>query len=316
MRRVSGLATTAALALVVLAALPARATNPGKNGSIAFEGDRGSGFEVYIDEADGTGLTQVTNIAGTDQPTPDWSPDGTLIVFAAVQGNRCSIHLMHPDGTSLSDLTGDHKGCERYPAFTANGQRLLFTVQRCQHCPVVIATMNLQGGDRRRILSSRRVPASGPVDLVGPAISPVSRTLAFAANEEEAPGKAVFTVRMDGSHLTKIVPFRLDVSSKLDWSPDGERLLYTPYIDFPKGHVPNVFTVRPDGSGVRQLTHESGDAAAISGSYSPNGRWIVYRRETPNRFVQLKMHPDGTDKTVIRHLSFAPRSQDWGPQPA
>jgi Tol biopolymer transport system component len=149
MRRLSRLTTAAALALVLLAALPARATNPGKNGDIAFEGDRGSGFEVYVDRSDGTGLTQLTNIAGTDQPTPDWSPDGTLIVFAAVQGNRCSIDVMHPDGTGLSDLTGDHKGCERYPAFTASGQRLLFTVQRCRRCPVVIATMNLQGATHR-----------------------------------------------------------------------------------------------------------------------------------------------------------------------
>jgi Tol biopolymer transport system component len=300
---------------VLLTVLPAHATNPGKNGPIAFEGDRGSGFEVYIDQPDGTGLTKLTDIAGTDQPTPDWSPDGTLIVFVAVQDDRCSIHMVHPDGTGLSDLTGDRKGCERYPAFTTSGQRLLFTVQRCRRCPVVIATMNLQGGDRRRIVSSRRVPASGPVDLVGPAMSPESRNLAFAANEEEAPGKAVFTVRMDGSHLTKIVPFRRDVSSKLDWSPDGERILYTPYIDFPKGHVPNVFTISPDGSGIHQLTHESGDTAAISGSYSPNSRWIVYRRETPNGYAQWKVHPDGTHKTLIRHLPFAPRSQDWGPRP-
>jgi Tol biopolymer transport system component len=125
MRRLSGLTTAATLALVLLTVLPAHATNPGKNGPIAFEGDRGSGFEVYIDQPDGTGLTKLTDIAGTDQPTPDWSPDGTLIVFVAVQDDRCSIHMVHPDGTGLSDLTGDRKGCERYPAFTTSGQRLL-----------------------------------------------------------------------------------------------------------------------------------------------------------------------------------------------
>jgi Tol biopolymer transport system component len=305
------------LCTVLLLTTPADATFPGRNGWIAFEAETGSGFEVYIDQPDGTGWTQLTNIAGTDHPTPDWSPDGSLIAFADVQGRRCSVYVMHPDGTGLSDLTGGHKGCERYPAFTTSGHRLLFTLQRCRGCRVWIATMNLSGGNRRRIISSRRVPASAPVALVGPAMSPDGRTVAFAANfPNDSVRKAVFTARMNGSHLTRVVPFRLDVSSKLDWSPNGERLLYTPYIDFPNGHVPNVFTIRPDASRLHQLTYASGDTAAISGSYSPNGRWIVYRRETPNGYSQWKMHPKGTDKTRIRRLSIAPRSQDWGPKPS
>jgi Tol biopolymer transport system component len=320
MRRLSGLTAAATLALVFLTVLPARATVHGKNGRIAFGGDRGSGFEVYVDRPDGTGLTRLTNVNGTDNPSPDWSPDGTLIAFALVRREGCSINLMQADGSGLSDLTGDRKGCEGYPAFTTSGQRLLFSLQRCGRCGTAIATMNLNGGDRRRIISSRRVPPlDTPLTLVAPAMSPDRRTVAFAANYDEGSAtpfrKALFTVRMDGSHLTKVVPYRFNVSAKLDWSPNGERLLYTAYIERPNGHPSNVFTVRPDGSGVRQLTHASGDASAISGTYSPNGRWIVYRRETPNGYAQWKMHPDGTHKTLIRHLPFAPRSQDWGPRP-
>jgi Tol biopolymer transport system component len=311
------IAVPTAVCTLLLMAAPADATYPDRNGRIAFAADNGSGFEVYSDFPDGTGLTQLTNISGTDNATPDWSPDGTLIAFADVQGHRCSVYVMQSDGTGLSDLTGGHKGCEGYPAFTTSGHRLLFTLQRCRGCPVWISTMNLHGGNRRRIISSRRVRTRAPVAFVGPAMSPDGRTVAFAANCDKVSfRKAVFTVRMNGSHLTEIVPFRLDVSSKLDWSPNGERLLYTPYIDFPNGHVPNVFTIRPDASRLHQLTYASGDTAAISGSYSPNGRWIVYRRETPNGYSQWKMHPKGTDKTRIRRLSIAPRSQDWGPKPS
>lgn len=320
MRRFAGaVATIAATCVVVFAAQPAYATYPGKNGRIAFGGDRGSGFEVYTDRPDGTDLTRLTNFDGRDNPTPDWSPDGTLIVFAAIKRDGCSVNVMHSDGTAVSDLTGNRKGCEKYPAFTTSGDRLLFSVQRCDRCPVRILTMDLLGGDRRRIISGRRVPPIGtPLELEPPAMSPDSRTVAFTANYGNgAPRKAVFTVRMDGSHLTKVVPYRLDVSAKLDWSPNGERLLFTTYIDRPHGHVSNVFTVGPDGSALRELTHggRSGHVSAISGSYSPNGRWVIYRRETPNGFAQWKMHPNGTDKTLIRHLSFAARSQDWGPKP-
>jgi WD40 repeat protein len=127
MRRLSGLTTTATLALVFVTGLPANATNPGKNGRIVFGADRGSGFEVYIDRPDGTGLTRLTNVNGTDNPSPDWSPDGTLIAFALVR-EGCSVNVMHADGTGLSDLTGDRKGCERYPG--VHGERPASVVQR------------------------------------------------------------------------------------------------------------------------------------------------------------------------------------------
>jgi Tol biopolymer transport system component len=301
MRRFAGaVAVLAATCVTLFAAQPAYGTDPGKDGRIVFGADRGSGFEVYVDRPDGTGLTRLTNVSGNDNPTPDWSPDGTLIAFALVHREGCSIEVMDSDGSGLSDLTGDRKGCERYPAFTTSGKRLLFSLQRCGRCSVAIATMNLDGGDRRRIISGRHVPASAPVEPVAAAMAPDRRTVAFVANYDEGSAtpfrKAVFTVRINGSHLTKIVPYWFNVSAKLDWSPNGERLLYTAYIDQPNGHASNIFTVRPDGSGVRQLTHASGDVSAISGTYSPNGRWILYRRETPT--VRSKKSGLGTAPKV------------------
>jgi Tol biopolymer transport system component len=66
------------------------------------------------------------------------------------------------------------------------------------------------------------------------------------------------------------------------------------------------------------LTHFSGgEQGAFAGSYSPNGRWIVYRVENLEQetFQLYKMRPDGSDKTLISTLPFAPRGIDWGPRP-
>ena len=36
------------------------------------------------------------------------------------------------------------------------------------------------------------------------------------------------------------------------WSPDGTRIVFSMA---PKGHLPDVYTMAPDGSDVQQVTH-------------------------------------------------------------
>jgi hypothetical protein len=69
---------------------------------------------------------------------------------------------------------------------------------------------------------------------------------------------------------------------------------------------------------MRLLTHvDTPGVGAFAGSYSPNGRWIVFRHENLNteRFALVKVRPNGRERTVIARMPFAPRFIDWGTQP-
>jgi WD40 repeat protein len=90
MKRYAGIVAALTFALVpVLVAQPANATYPGRNGLIAIAGDRGDGSEIYSVLPDGTQLTRLTNVAGAAFD-PDWSPDGTKIVFDVTLQARSS----------------------------------------------------------------------------------------------------------------------------------------------------------------------------------------------------------------------------------
>ena len=54
----------------------------GVNGKIAFQSDRDGNFEIYVMNADGSGQTRLTNNNAEDWE-PNWSPDGTKIVFVS-----------------------------------------------------------------------------------------------------------------------------------------------------------------------------------------------------------------------------------------
>jgi Tol biopolymer transport system component len=301
--------------VLVFGSTQANATYPGANGRIALALDRGDGLEIYTMLPDGTDLQRLTNVEGSAY-NPDWSPDGSMIVFqldARGGTEGCRVELMNADGSDLVDLTGDHR-CDGDPSFVPSGRRILFTAREGSR----IKTMNLAGHDRRLVLFPR------DRYMHSPTASPDGRVISVLVEREFAEGnrKAIFTVNRNGTAFQKIIPFRSDVSVRgADWSPSGARLAFSDQAGPTPvpGEPANINTIRPDGTGLRVLTDytsPSVDIRAYLGSYSPDGLWIVFKKVNfvSDRFTVWKIRPDGTDLTLIRRFAVLPtRGVDWGP---
>ncbi len=311
MKRTLAIAAAVGLSVAGLTAAgaPTQATTSGVNGSIVFAADLGLGFQLFAMEPNGLGFRQLTDSYG-DSTAADWSPDGSQIVFEydfeADGVDHGQIMMMNADGTNIRHIT--RAGIKVQPAFTPDGRHLVY---ECVCNPDGVFIMRTDGTDRRR-LSTNPFPDEGDGD---PNVSPDGETVTFVRHKVDGELQALFAVNIDGTHVRKLVPYVREVAIKHDWAPSGNHIAITTAADYPNGRSPNVATVRPDGSHLRFLTHYSGGATgAFVGSYSPNGRWIVFRVENQQRerYALYKMHPDGTDKTLIKALPFAPRSSDWG----
>jgi Tol biopolymer transport system component len=150
-----------------------------------------------------------------------------------------------------------------------------------------------------------------------PNVSPDGGTVSFLGGENARHLNALFTASLDGSNVFRVTPYLGGVAFKHDWAPDGRQIVIATNADYPDHNSPNVATIRPDGSHLRMLTHYTGgEKGAYAGSYSPNGRWIVFRVENVEResFRLFRMHPDGTHRKLIRKFPFASRNSDWGAQ--
>jgi len=309
-RRVLSIVAIAAMTSLATGVVPARAITPGENGRIAFAMDKGSGAQIYSIKRDGTDLRKLTSASG-EALYPDWSPNARWILFAddVNEGTTSYLAIMRADGSDFRDLTDT--GYRDHPDFIPGTRHIVYG---CDCFPQGLFVSRNDGTNERRL--TKGIAQHGDT---GPAVSPDGRTVSFIRVKENEVLQGLFTVNVNGSHKRMIVPYTFEVAFKHDWAPQGNHIVFTVYGDGAGGHTPNVATVRPDGTHMQMLTHLQRDGvAAGAGSYSPDGRWIVFRisNENTGTYRLMRMRPDGSHQTLIASLPGAPRGIDWGPQPS
>jgi Tol biopolymer transport system component len=292
-----------AVSLSLVSAVPANAAFPAKNGLIAFSADTGGGPQLFTVRRDGHDLRQVTH--GPDEAsTPDWSPDGEWLAYSL---NECTIALVRADGTDQRVIPSQTpEGCETDPAFTPDGDRLVFERFDAIADDDAIWIMDLNGNGRRRI-------GTGPGGAATPEVSPDGQTitfLSFTPNDLTA----LFAMSISGGAARQITPTLFGITFKHDWAPDGSRLVMSDNAD-DFDHPANLVTIRPDGTGLRYLTDlRTPDQRALAGGYSPDGKWITYRLEHGDQNALMIVRTDGQGAhAVLPFSSFRPRFIDWGP---
>ena len=219
---------------------------------------------------------------------------------------------MRLDGSDLRELTPH--GLQGQPSYSPDGRWIAFERD-------ISPTDNgiwLMRTDGTRLHRVTRNPYSGGSDCgcdTDPAFSPDGRRISFVRvrDESEALG-AIVTVRRDGSHARRLTPWGLGAGTKHDWRPDGKLIVFSTSNEEQPGRSSNVFTVRPDGTQLRQLTHNSGGGThAFAGSFSPDGRSIVFKSSASGGYELYVMRADGTRVRQLTDDGDDPATAAWGP---
>jgi serine/threonine-protein kinase len=227
------------------------------------------GGRIAVMDPGGFGLREL-NGAGTTWPnvTPDWSPDGTQIVYAGGSGGL-DLLVMNADGTGVARLTDD-EGDESMPAWSPDGSRIAFAFE------------DPGDPDRRSGIGVVNPDGTAETDLLirdhasvsRPAWSPDGDSIAFTVegrgSSTSVQGFEIYVMDEDGRHPTRVFTGS-GPAAPASWTPTGQRLVFWTERD----GLRTLYSMRPDGSDLKVFLDNPPDATWLGISWSPDRRWII-----------------------------------------
>src|SRR5881397_207082 len=168
--------------------------------------------------------------------TPQWSPDGTQLVFTGFSNGFTDLFIINRDGTALRRLTND-KFADLHPAWSPDGKTIAFVTDRGGETDFDL----LRFGNLRIALLHLE---SGAIDMLGnmaigkninPVWAPDGRSLAFVSDRTGINNVFVYDMA-DGQiyQLTNMftgVQGITPLSPVLTWAPQADRMAFVYYED-------------------------------------------------------------------------------------
>ena len=331
--------TIAALACLFagVSAAPPAAAAPGSPW-VAFQASLRNGLfgddGVFLVRPDGTGQHEVATATPGEHIHPDWSSDGHSLVFAGLPGDRHQIirfdPLNDPTGAHAQQLTACAGSCldDNDPALSPDDAKIAYLqiggplvtigqVEMPATQKLQIATVTAGGLTQVKTIFQ----TTTTTELNAPRWSPDGSHLVFWTDHVnpgtgQVDATAVFTIQADGTRLVQVTPQSM-LAGECDWSPDGTRLVFAthPLVAFNFDPVvSNLFTARPDGTGLRQLTHSAtANNRTTQAHFTPDGP-IIYTRVTPAGRTLWLIDADGGKASPIPASGQRIRTHgDWQP---
>jgi eukaryotic-like serine/threonine-protein kinase len=244
-----------------------------------------------------------------DAMQPAWSPDGRRIAFWNLRGGpggtgRRDIWTVAASGGPAVEVTND-EDVDWSPIWSPDSRYLYFSSGRG-------GTLNLW---RVRLDTATGRPVGAPEPITTPARSSGSLSLsgdgsrlAFEAREERS---ALYRADFDPTSGRAGAPALVLGGSRaifsLGLSPDGQWIAWAS-----AGLRENLFVVRMDGTGYRQLTDDN--FRNRGPSWSSDGSQITFYSNRSGRYEIWSLHADGSNLVQLTNTNSGSRwFPEWAP---
>ena len=272
--------------------------------ALTFKDDAGK-LQIFTIRPDGSQKKQLT-FEG-DNGRPEWSPDGTKIIFAAIRDGKASVGVMVADGSSQKLLTDG-----RSPSWSKDGKRIAFARMDGQ-----IWVMNADGSNILQITHSDTFKS-------GPNWSPDGKQMIFILlknpGSKTDPQPQIGIMNSDGTNQRILTAEdRSNVCKEPDghedflatahdanapnWSPVDNRIAMWSGIE---KHYGEIWVINSDGTGSVQLTKECSRRNNDDPSWSQDGKKILFSTGRSGRNELWVIDSDGRNEKRISKIDADP----------
>ena len=222
--------------------------------------------DLWIMNADGTGIKQLTDSPATDGDSAV-SLDGRYIVFTSSRSGVLSIWRMDIDGNNQKPLTTG--GPDYNPQISPDGRWVVYDRGFFGN----LWKVSIEGGTPTRLAD--RVSQS-------PAISPDGKFIACQYRENDNSQWRIAVIPIEGGLPVKLFDTSDRVSLPLRWSADGRSILYSTL----RGAAGKLWSQSLDGGAPKQLADFNPDQL-FSFALSTDGRQLAFARGAVSRDIIL-----------------------------
>ena len=250
---------------------------------VAYWQNTGGGQrDIWTVASSGGDPVSVTNDPWVDW-NPVWSPDGRYLYFSSDRGGTMNLWRVRIDETSGRSLAAPEpvttpSSSSGFVSFSRDGRQLAY-VQLTRNWNVHKVAFD---ADRETTVGEPVPVTQGSREVAFPDISPDGEWIAFTSRLKP---EDVFIVKADGTGLRQLTD-DIDQDRVPRWSPDGKRIAF---MSNRNGQW-QVWTIRPDASGLEQLTDAPGTGALIP-TWSPDGARLLAARTVGTSFLMQAGKP-------------------------
>lgn len=318
---VTRVASAAVVAVLAPGAGPARG-NDGDYAAWAVQGRGSRGAIIEVVAADGSSRRALAaDLPVGDQTNPDWSPDGSTLAFGAGVGGQDDLWAVSVDGTGARTVFDCAGSCDYVddPAWAPDGTTIAVCLMRTSGSKHLgsLVSVDVATGKARTLATFARKDF-----CAGPRWSPDGRSLVLEVVhrtgtdlDSDITGVTLSRVDLGRKHRRPTVVPLTDparFAATADWNAAGDLIVYSA-LGAPGTVGPELYTMRPDGSGIRKITSvATGSGTAEEPSFDRDGKSVVFFNAAEPGLMRVELStgevtPAFETPTAGRHPRARPR---------
>lgn len=252
---------------------------------------------------------------------PSFSPSGDRLVFTNGQAALSHNGLVEAsvDGSNRWLIHDDLQRNTTAPAWSPNGDWIAFGLGAAfqgflgaARGFATIALIRPDGSELKEVTHGERSDGF-------PSWSPDGKQLVFRTADKAGKGLRIADVE---TGEIKVLTEGDHTDNFPDWSPKGDWICFTSNRE---DQDYEIYAIRPDGTGLKRLTHLPGNDA--HSSWSPDGEWIAFSSGRAGFKDETALHPhnpqpygeitvmraDGSEITALTDNPWEDATPRWAP---